>query len=422
GVPTSGDYTAFGNTTRKGFTGHEMLDSVALVHMSGRVYDPWLGRFTSADTAIQSLGATESINPYAYAWNDPLKYIDPSGHSLLGDIIGAIVGIALAYFTFGIANAFLASEYVIGASVYASAIAGFVGGFVGAAIATGSLSAALTAGLISGVTAGLFNVAGSAFAGNSSWEISERALAHAFIGCASAAASSGNCGKGALAAAVSEGANSTILKGNEFAQWGSDGQLAARTALSGLIGGAAARIVGGTFVEGFSIAAAGYLYNSWQHRYDYRSQVCSNSDEACSTSAAWDALKHNAYPGQDSSTTVENGGRYLVFGYQQTGAITVYVDDANMTIANVTEPTHEFCCGRVVLQITSDDNGVYLNVTGTGSNPTWLNKLFNLGASLAFPALQAPNVSYQIDYSFYQRTGGWPRGSGWLAPGEINGP
>jgi hypothetical protein len=28
GTPSSSDYTAFGNTTRKGFTGHEMLDSL----------------------------------------------------------------------------------------------------------------------------------------------------------------------------------------------------------------------------------------------------------------------------------------------------------------------------------------------------------------------------------------------------------
>jgi len=130
---------------------------------------------------------------------------------------------------------------------------------------TGSLSAALTAGVISGVTAGLFNAAGTAFSGNSAWQITERTVAHAAIGCASAAASSGNCGTGALAAAVTEAANSTVMKGNEFAQWGHDGQLAARTALSGLIGGAADRIVGGNFVEGFSISAAGYLYNSAWH-------------------------------------------------------------------------------------------------------------------------------------------------------------
>src|SRR5205814_8110039 len=61
--PTRRSSDLFGNTTRKGFTGHEMLDSVALVHMNGRVYDPFLGRFLSADTVIQSLGATESINP-----------------------------------------------------------------------------------------------------------------------------------------------------------------------------------------------------------------------------------------------------------------------------------------------------------------------------------------------------------------------
>ncbi|MGH8137695.1 MAG: FG-GAP-like repeat-containing protein, partial [Steroidobacteraceae bacterium] len=67
GTPSASDYTAFGNTTRKGFTGHEMLDSVNLVHMNGRVYDPYLGRVLSADSVIQSLGASESINPYAYA-------------------------------------------------------------------------------------------------------------------------------------------------------------------------------------------------------------------------------------------------------------------------------------------------------------------------------------------------------------------
>jgi RHS repeat-associated protein len=30
--------------TSKGFTGHEELDSVGLVHMNGRVYDPVIGR------------------------------------------------------------------------------------------------------------------------------------------------------------------------------------------------------------------------------------------------------------------------------------------------------------------------------------------------------------------------------------------
>ena len=35
-----------------GFTGHEMLDNLGLVHMNGRVYDPQLARFLSADPLI----------------------------------------------------------------------------------------------------------------------------------------------------------------------------------------------------------------------------------------------------------------------------------------------------------------------------------------------------------------------------------
>lgn len=34
---------------RHGFTGHEELDDVGLIHMNGRLYDPVIGRFLSAD-------------------------------------------------------------------------------------------------------------------------------------------------------------------------------------------------------------------------------------------------------------------------------------------------------------------------------------------------------------------------------------
>ncbi len=146
GVPTSGDYTAFGNTTRKGFTSHEMLDSVNLVHMDGRVYDPVLGRVMSPDTLIQSLGATQSVNPYAYAWNDPLRFIDPSGHGLLGDIIGALLTAAIIIFAPQLGLP--AVSFELGTGLPTLIIAGFVGGFVGAAISTGSLSAALSAGVL----------------------------------------------------------------------------------------------------------------------------------------------------------------------------------------------------------------------------------------------------------------------------------
>ena len=34
--------------TTRGFTGHEMVDSVGIIHMNGRIYDPTLGRFLQA--------------------------------------------------------------------------------------------------------------------------------------------------------------------------------------------------------------------------------------------------------------------------------------------------------------------------------------------------------------------------------------
>jgi RHS repeat-associated protein len=66
--------------TTNGFTGHDQLDSHNLVHMGGRVYDPSLGRFLSADLFIQSPYDSQSYNRYSYTFNNPLSYIDPTGY------------------------------------------------------------------------------------------------------------------------------------------------------------------------------------------------------------------------------------------------------------------------------------------------------------------------------------------------------
>jgi RHS repeat-associated protein len=80
GSPTSGELATINATTRKGFTEHEMLDSTELVHMNGRVFDPVIGRFVSADP-IEDCGLkTQGWNRYAYVGNRPLSLIDPTGH------------------------------------------------------------------------------------------------------------------------------------------------------------------------------------------------------------------------------------------------------------------------------------------------------------------------------------------------------
>jgi RHS repeat-associated protein len=68
-----------GKIDNKGYTGHEMLDSLELVHMNGRVYDPLVARFVSADPLIQDPEHSQSYNRYTYVWNNPTNMTDPTG-------------------------------------------------------------------------------------------------------------------------------------------------------------------------------------------------------------------------------------------------------------------------------------------------------------------------------------------------------
>ena len=79
GAVPSGDWTKIATTTRRGYTEHELIDNLTLTHMNGRVYDQTIGRFASADPFVQAPFYSQSLNRYAYVWNNPLTLIDPSG-------------------------------------------------------------------------------------------------------------------------------------------------------------------------------------------------------------------------------------------------------------------------------------------------------------------------------------------------------
>ncbi len=256
GLPTTADYSAIQSSTRRGYTGQEMLDAVSLIHLNGRVYDPTIGRFLSADSVITNLAASQSVNPYSYAWNNPLKYVDPSGHGFLDSlfsIVAVVFAFAIAVETYGL----------LGPGFASALISGFVGGFLGAWITTNSLSASLTAGLIGAITAGAFFGAGDFTEWMSNvapeWEQATGFLSHAAIGCLRSAASGGNCGRGALAAAVAQQAAPVE---QSVAVWGGP---EAGVAAAGIVGGVTSLVKGGQFESGFSVGAAGYLYNDYSH-------------------------------------------------------------------------------------------------------------------------------------------------------------
>jgi RHS repeat-associated protein len=72
------------------FTGQEYDAEFALYNYNGRLYDPIMGRFISADPFMQNYYSPQGLNRYAYCINNPLIYVDPTGHDFLG--IGGFFG------------------------------------------------------------------------------------------------------------------------------------------------------------------------------------------------------------------------------------------------------------------------------------------------------------------------------------------
>lgn len=80
-----------GSGADRGFTSHEHLDEIGLIHMNGRLYEPGTGRFVSADPFIQ-LEDPQGFNRYAYVLNSPTRYLDSNGFDIDGDIGGLKTG------------------------------------------------------------------------------------------------------------------------------------------------------------------------------------------------------------------------------------------------------------------------------------------------------------------------------------------
>ncbi|MEE4662208.1 MAG: RHS repeat-associated core domain-containing protein [Halieaceae bacterium] len=61
------------------FAGHVYDDVTGLTYMQARYYSPFSGRFLSPDPAVLRADDPQAFNRYAYARNNPYRYIDPDG-------------------------------------------------------------------------------------------------------------------------------------------------------------------------------------------------------------------------------------------------------------------------------------------------------------------------------------------------------
>jgi RHS repeat-associated protein len=192
--------------TTRGFTGHEELDSVALVHMNGRVYDPLVGRMISPDPTVPDGLNAQAWNRYSYVGNDPLAFTDPSGFSWLSSFFHSIGNAIRSVFQqvpilraiVQIAVAAILTVTGVGVVVAAAASAAVVNGLSG-----GNLGTMLRAGAIAGATAFAFNVVGGATqaiasTGDGGGAYAFNVASHAGVGCLTSVASGGSCQSGAL--------------------------------------------------------------------------------------------------------------------------------------------------------------------------------------------------------------------------------
>ena len=97
-------YSDFGETREIGdtdfyneiaYTGGIYDESTSLYYLNARYYNPEDARFITQDTYRGEVNNPSSLHLYAYCTNNPINYVDPTGHWVTS--IGIAVGISVVY-------------------------------------------------------------------------------------------------------------------------------------------------------------------------------------------------------------------------------------------------------------------------------------------------------------------------------------
>ena len=137
----------------RGFTGYEHLQTVGLVHMNGRLYDPALHRFLQPDNYVQDPFNTQNFNRYGYCLNNPLVYVDENGEFVwwiigAAAIIGAYTGGTIA--NNGEANPIKWNYSDNWGYILGGAIVGAISGYIGGSLASLQIPMSNTIGIMGG--------------------------------------------------------------------------------------------------------------------------------------------------------------------------------------------------------------------------------------------------------------------------------
>jgi len=262
---TTGSITS---QSTRGFTGEEQLSIGGLVHLNGRVYDPLLARFTSADPTVTDPMNMQGWNRYSYVGNDPLAFTDPNGFNWFSNAFGWIGkaftaignfikqnGMALLQVALNAALNFVTAGACVPcvAAVSAAVVTGISGGNLGQILKAAAI-AAVTTTAFQGIGAAPGLEAASANPVGYAAYVAENAA----VGCASSVASGGSCKSGALAAGV--GAAISPVTGSVFkSPLHNVEDLIGGTLVQATAGGLASVAGGGKFANGAVTAGFQYL-------------------------------------------------------------------------------------------------------------------------------------------------------------------
>jgi len=183
-------YSAFGETRYQSgtlstdylYTGQRQEAEIGLYYYVARWYDPAIGRFIQADTLIPNVSFAQSWDRYAYTYNNPIKYNDPTGHCpwCIGAAIGGIVGGIVGAVTYIATNEV---EHRTNTGLWTAVAGGAVGG---ALVGSGLGLIAGAAGTVSAASAGLTMATGTA-----AMEVASSTSVSVLIGAGSGAIGSG---------------------------------------------------------------------------------------------------------------------------------------------------------------------------------------------------------------------------------------
>lgn len=277
--PTSAMYDKIGSLTydeslselvrkaaidQRGYTSHEHLDAVGLIHMNGRVYDAASALFLSADPNLPDISDQHYLNRYSYTLNNPVSYTDPSGYFGIKEFANVVKDVDESLTKFDDKLHSPEGRMVLAIAITA-ATGGYglgwaiAGGFASGYVMTGTLQGAVVGAVFAGASYGVGSIGQhmAKVGTHTAMEIAvTKFIMHGAIGGIRAQMAGGSFKSGFFTAGV------TSALGEQIGRIESaGGQILA----AAVLGGATSRVSGGSFANGAITAAFVHAYNHQNH-------------------------------------------------------------------------------------------------------------------------------------------------------------